>query len=89
MQQLLITGDAHALDAAATALAGRRIKAGVRAFAMPADNEQYVAAIDSGAIKALHAAGVVICAPGTPPPALAPGEAQIDITSEGLAKLLQ
>lgn len=73
-QQLTIRGDAESLRAAADAFSGKHLKPGVRAFAIPDDNEQYSSAIDNGAIKLLRAAGVVICAPGTPEPALAPGE---------------
>lgn len=92
MAQIVIKGDAAALRAAADALAGRGLKAGVRAFALPESNEQYVDAIDNGAIKALIAAGVVICAPGTPEPAVAPGEEAVHFPvadQSSLASLLQ
>lgn len=84
MAQIMIRGDAATLKAAADALAGRRLKAGVRAFALPESSEQYADAIDNGAIKALVAAGVVICAPGTPEPAIAPGETAVASIKDAL-----
>ncbi|MCC7508746.1 MAG: hypothetical protein IT464_05195 [Planctomycetes bacterium] len=87
-QQLTIRSDALALRAAADAFNGKRVKPGVRAFAIPDDNEQYAAAIDNGAIKVLRAAGVVICAPGTPEPALAPGEVGLAFPGVALAQVV-
>ena len=63
---IIIAGDAAAmLEAAAKA----GWPAGARVFVVPADAEAYSAAIDSGAIGALHKAGAVICAPGSVPAA--------------------
>ncbi|MBK8207888.1 MAG: hypothetical protein IPK87_14020 [Planctomycetes bacterium] len=87
-QQLTIRGNAATLRAAADALSGKHVKPGVRAFAIPDDNEQYSSAIDNGAIKLLRAAGVVICAPGTPEPALAPGDEGLAVPGATLADVV-
>ena len=72
--QLTLRGDATDLRHAADTLASRKLSPAVRAFVIPADAQAYAEAIDNGAIEALHAAGFIICAPGTPEPALATGE---------------
>jgi homoaconitase/3-isopropylmalate dehydratase large subunit len=81
--QVTIRGDAGTLRQAADLLAKRVVGRGARAFAIPADNEQYSAAIDNGAIKTLVQAGFTICAPGTPDPAAANGEK--DVRHPGIA----
>ncbi len=84
--QVTIHGDATVLRQAADLLGKRR--AAARAFVIPADNEQYSAAIDSGAIKALHNAGFTICAPGTLEPAVAEGETTLRHPDTPLADLI-
>lgn len=80
--QLTLRGDATALRHAADTLAARKLSPAVRAFVIPADNEAYAEAIDNGAIAALHAAGFIICAPGTIDPALATGEVGMRIPGD-------
>jgi hypothetical protein len=75
--QVTIRGDAGTLRQAADLLGKRVVAQGTRAFVIPAETEQYSAAIDNGAIKALTRAGFIICAPGTPDPAIADGERDI------------
>jgi hypothetical protein len=83
--QLVIRGDATALRYAADSLVSRTLNPAVRGFVIPTDNEAYTEAIDNGAIAALHAAGFVICAPGTTDPALATGEVGRRIPGTGPA----
>lgn len=61
---VVIAGDAATLLEAA-GKAGW--PAGTRVFVVPVDAEAYSAAIDNGAIRTLHRAGAVICAPGCGP----------------------
>ncbi len=75
IRQATICGDASTLKRAADRLGARKVAAGPRAFAIAPDLEQYAAAIDNGAVAALHKAGFVICAAGAAVPAAAPGEA--------------
>jgi hypothetical protein len=83
--QVVIRGDAIALRHAADALAARSLTPAVRGFVIPEDSQAYADAIDNGAVAALHAAGFIICAPGTPEPALAPGEVGMRIPGNELA----
>lgn len=93
VHQLTVRGDAPKLREFADRLTGKRIREGVRAFAIPADSQSYSEAIDNGAISALHAAGFTICDPDTDDPALAKGETGVawpgedfeDVFSEILA----
>ena len=87
--QVTIRGDAGKLREFADGLNGRRVRDGVRAFAIPADNESYSEAIDNGAIKALHTAGFTICNPGTTDPATAQGETTKTWPGEQLDTLLK
>jgi hypothetical protein len=81
--QVTVRGDAAILQTVADALRGRALQAGVRGFVIPADAPAYAEALDNGALAALHAAGFVICAPGTLDPALAPGEFGMNLPAEG------
>jgi homoaconitase/3-isopropylmalate dehydratase large subunit len=85
--QVVIRGDAVALNQAADALNGRCVRTGVRAFVVPADAAAFSEAIDSGAIADLQAAGFVICNPGTEP-ALAQGETGLTVPDSPLADTL-
>lgn len=87
--QVTIRGDAAALMQAAEALAGRKLQPSVRAFVTPADAAAYSEAIDNGAIEALHSAGFVICAPGTPDPALAQGEIGMRLPGTALGDMME
>lgn len=86
--QVTIRGNAAALLQAAKALGKRSAKPGVRAFVIPQDNEQYGEAIDNGAIRTLHKAGFVICAPNTPEPTIVEGETALAYPGAYLADVL-
>jgi homoaconitase/3-isopropylmalate dehydratase large subunit len=87
--QVVIEGDAAALRQAAALATGKRLRYGVRAFVIPADNEQYAAAIDNGAIKTLIHAGFTICAAGTSTPALAPQETLLRYPDNDIAGVME
>ncbi|MBZ0136232.1 MAG: hypothetical protein K8I27_07660 [Planctomycetes bacterium] len=87
--QVTLRGNAPALREFADALAGKAVRAGVRACVIPDSAEAYSEAIDNGAITTLHDAGFTICNPGTPDPALAQGEFGLSVPGAELTDVVE
>jgi hypothetical protein len=87
--QVTVRGDAAALRDAADKLLAHKLNTSVRGFVIPTDAIAYSEAIDNGAISVLHAAGFVICSPGTVDPALAQGEIAMRVPETPLSDMIE